>query len=102
MAQFAAKLQRLSPDSFAYGVADGTGIDGAWDFTLSFSPSYLLRAGGGSGDAGQPVVSTASDPSGALSIFDAVNKQLGLKLEMRKRTMPVLVIDHMEEKPTDN
>jgi len=102
MGQFAAELQRLSADYFAYGVADGTGIDGAWDFTLSFSPSYLLRAGGGSGDAGQPVASTASDPSGALSIFDAVNKQLGLKLEMRKRTMPVLVIDHMEEKPTDN
>jgi uncharacterized protein (TIGR03435 family) len=31
-----------------------------------------------------------------------VNKQLGLKLEMRKRAMPVLVIDHVEEKPTDN
>jgi uncharacterized protein (TIGR03435 family) len=37
-----------------------------------------------------------------LSLFDAVNKQLGLKLEMRKRPMPVLVIDRIEEKPTDN
>ncbi len=42
---------------------------------------------------------TASDPSGALSLYDAVNKQLGLKLEQQKRPMPVLVIDHVEEKP---
>jgi len=25
-----------------------------------------------------------------------------LKLEVRKRTLPVFVIDHIEEKPTDN
>ena len=31
-----------------------------------------------------------------------MNKQLGLKLEMRKRPMPVLVIDSIQEKPTDN
>ena len=35
-------------------------------------------------------------------MFDAVNRQLGLKLEMRKRPMTVLVIDSMLEKPTDN
>ena len=28
-------------------------------------------------------------------------EQLGLKLETKKRSMPVLVIDHVEEKPTD-
>ena len=40
--------------------------------------------------------------SGALYVFDAVNKQLGLRIEMRKRMMPVILIDRMEEKPTDN
>jgi uncharacterized protein (TIGR03435 family) len=35
-------------------------------------------------------------------LFDAVEKQLGLKLDVQKRTYPVLVIDHIEEKPTDN
>jgi uncharacterized protein (TIGR03435 family) len=29
-------------------------------------------------------------------------KQLGLKLEMQKRSVPMLVIDHVEPKPTDN
>ena len=31
-----------------------------------------------------------------------MNKQLGIKMEMKKRPMQVLVIDHVEEKPTDN
>ena len=29
-------------------------------------------------------------------------KQLGVKLEKVRRPSPVLVIDHIEEKPTDN
>jgi uncharacterized protein (TIGR03435 family) len=37
-----------------------------------------------------------------VSLFDAIDKQLGLKLEMRKNPMPVLVIDHIEPKPTEN
>ncbi len=44
----------------------------------------------------------ASDPSGALTVFEAVEKQLGLKLEMRKRPMDVIIIDHIEQKPTEN
>jgi uncharacterized protein (TIGR03435 family) len=34
--------------------------------------------------------------------LEALNRQLGLKLDMQKRPLPVLVIDHVEEKPTDN
>jgi uncharacterized protein (TIGR03435 family) len=34
--------------------------------------------------------------------MDAMRQQLGLKLEMRKRPMPVLVISRIEEKPADN
>ena len=80
-------------------------------FHLSFSPinpqqmSGLLasaRAGAPQGAAG-PADATASDPiGGAATLFDAVEKQLGLKLEVRKRTLPVFVLDHIEEKPTDN
>jgi uncharacterized protein (TIGR03435 family) len=105
MAQFAEQLQTLAPDYFYYPVLDSTAIEGAWDFTLSFSNANQLQTGasstGGAGatDGGVPV---ASEPNGALSFFDAINKQLGVKLEMHRRPMPVLVIDHIEEKPTDN
>ena len=38
----------------------------------------------------------ASDPSGAIPFDEAISKQLGLKLEKRKRLLPIVVIDHME------
>ena len=44
-------------------------------------------------------------PLSGLSVFDALQKQLGLKLEKKDMdhvTVPVLVIDHIEQKPTDN
>ena len=42
------------------------------------------------------------DPNGALSLWDALSNQLGLKAEEQKRPQPVLVIDSISEKPTDN
>ena len=45
---------------------------------------------------------TASDPNGAVSFYDAVSKELGLKLVKEKRPEPVLVIDHIDEQPTPN
>jgi uncharacterized protein (TIGR03435 family) len=94
MTQFSAFLQGFAPDYLATSVADATGLDGAWDFTLSFSAPYLLA----SPSPGE----TASDPNGGVSLQEAVNKQLGLKLEKRLRPVPILVIDHMQEKPTEN
>ena len=103
MAQFADDLQRIAGGYIRVPVEDKTGLEGAYDFTLTFSPIGVLNAGRGrGGDAGAAAGPEASDPSGALSLSDAVNRQLGLKLEMRKRPMPVLVIDSMQEKPTEN
>ena len=98
MAQFADKLQGMAPGYIHQPVVDLTGLDGYWDFTLNFSNPLQLMAGGGrGGGAGE-----ASDPNGAISLFEAIDKQLGLKLEQQKHPMPVVVIDHVEEKPTDN
>ena len=46
--------------------------------------------------------SDAPDPNGAITLFEAVEKQLGLKLEQTKRPAKVLVIDHIEAKPIEN
>jgi uncharacterized protein (TIGR03435 family) len=102
MSQFAEDLQRIAGGYIRVPVEDQTGLDGSYDFTLTFTPIGLLNArGGGPGGAGAPAAGDASDPSGGLSLFDAVNRQLGLKLEMRKRPMKVLVIDSIQEKPID-
>jgi uncharacterized protein (TIGR03435 family) len=103
MAQLAEQLQGLEAARISYPVLDATGLEGAWDLTLNYS--VVLNAGAlFSAKAGDPGATPreASDPTGAVSFTDAIEKQLGLKLEMRKRPEPVLVLDRIEEKPTDN
>jgi uncharacterized protein (TIGR03435 family) len=103
MAQFAEDLQRVANGYIRVPVEDKTGLDGSYDFTLTFTPIGMLNAGRGRGGdaAAGPVSADASDPNGAVSLFDAVKQQLGLKLEMRKRPVPVLVIDSIQDKPSD-
>jgi uncharacterized protein (TIGR03435 family) len=96
----------MAPE-LGWPVLDATGIEGGWDFTLTFSRNIgmmMAAVGGRGGDAapGAGAMPSASEPSGALTLFEAVEKQLGLKLEMHKRSMPVIVIDHIEQKPTEN
>ncbi|HTA42864.1 MAG TPA: TIGR03435 family protein [Bryobacteraceae bacterium] len=108
MAQFAEDLQRVANGYIHNAVIDETGLEGGYDFTLSFSAAGLLQSGGPgrggdqNGAASGPGTSPAPDPNGALSLFDAIKQQLGLKLDMKKRPLPVLVIDSVEEKPTEN
>ncbi len=103
MAQFVDSLPNLASGYAHVQVLDATGLTDAYDFTLSFSPFGLAR-GGAPGQPPRPEggAGEASDPNGALSLEAAVSRQMGLKLELKKRPMPVLVIDHVDEKPTEN
>jgi len=86
-------------------VYDETKLDGTFDFTLNFSAAGMVNGamqgprGGGDGAAGP--AGGASDPNGAISLYQALEK-LGLKLEKTKRPGQVLVIDHIEPKPIEN
>jgi len=97
-AQFAAALQDLANGYIRAPIKDATGIEGSWDFVVNFSGVGLLPGARFDPNAG----SEASDPNGSLSLPEAMQKQLGLKLEMGKRPLPVLVIDHAEDKPLEN
>ena len=97
---------RMIAGGYIYGsILDETGIKGGWNFTLSFSSVDRVRGGAdgppGAAPGGAPAAD-ASDPNGALSLFDAVKHEIGLKLEKVRRPVPVLVIDHVEEHPTEN
>lgn len=110
MQQFAEQMPALDFGIW-YPVQDSTGLEGAWDFTLNYDAQARLMAMVAS-RPGAPVADgapmtdgapgEASDPSGAVSFLDAVQKQLGLKVETHKRPEKVLVIDHMLEDPTEN
>jgi len=101
IAQLSEQLQYLANGYVHTPVLDSTGLTDAYDFTLSFSAIGVLQNGLPGQQAGAGGTN-ASDPNGGISLPDAVSKQLGLKMELQKRAMPVLVIDHVEEKPTDN
>ena len=93
LTQFAAQLNGFFPGSPP--MVDATGISGRFDMTISFSPSGLSQAA--PTEAGQP-----SEPTGAISLFDALNGQLGLKVKSRKVMAPVLIVDRVDEIPTEN
>jgi uncharacterized protein (TIGR03435 family) len=69
-------------------VADATSLTSKYDFTLTFMPQ----------PTGQP--DTQYPP--APDLFTALQLQLGLKLESEKVPAEVIVIDHMDKKPTGN
>jgi uncharacterized protein (TIGR03435 family) len=98
MAQFADLLPQQVNGYVHSAVLDKTGLTGAYDFTLSFSGIGILQDS--LQGPGQP--GGGSDPNGAISLPEAISKQLGLKLELEKRLAPVLVVDHVEPKPTEN
>jgi uncharacterized protein (TIGR03435 family) len=100
MAQWAEQIKVYDID-LIYPVVDSTGVEGSFDFTLTYDAFAGLNARFPAVNRGGPD-GQAADPSGALSFAGALEKQLGLKLEMRKRSVPVLVIDRMEEKPIEN
>ncbi|HEX3746078.1 MAG TPA: TIGR03435 family protein [Bryobacteraceae bacterium] len=103
MAEFASALQGIDPFEIRNSVEDATGLKGNWDFTFRFSPSFQFDGGrNGDGPQAGPGGAEASAPSGALSMMDALSKELGLKLELQKRPRPALVIDHVNEKPSEN
>ena len=70
-------------------VVDRTGLDGRYDIELKWTPEQPGQGPGG------PDERPASDPN-AVSIFTAVQEQLGLKLEATRAPVDVLVIDRAE------
>ncbi|MBZ5577036.1 MAG: TIGR03435 family protein [Acidobacteriia bacterium] len=97
LAQFAAQLNQLFIE--LPPVMDSTGIAGRYDMTLNFSPQAAIENLGVPRAGGDAV---ASDPNGAISFSEALSRQLGLKLEPRTVTAPMLVIDQVNETPTEN
>lgn len=112
MAEFAKQIPLTANGYFVQfpgGMVDATKLDGAYDITINFSVAGAVGAGGGGGrggngegGAGPGGAPEASEPSSAISLQEAMEKQLGLKMEPQKNPGTVYVIDHVEEKPTDN
>jgi uncharacterized protein (TIGR03435 family) len=88
MTRFADRLSGM----VGMTVVDATGLEGVFDFKLTWDPASTDLTGAAPSDT----------PDSAPSIFRALQDQLGLKLESRKMPVETLVIDHAEKVPVDN
>ena len=78
-------------------VADETGLTAKYDFVLNFSSQGLSL-----GDGRIAVSRGDGDPPHQPDIAGALQGQLGFKIEPKKVSQDVVVIDHMEKTPTEN
>ena len=85
MAQLALLIARFERQP----VIDNSGLAGFYEVKLEWSPTNLN-------------VQEATDPAAGPSIYEAIQSQLGLKLETRKGPLDVLVVDHALQVPTEN
>jgi uncharacterized protein (TIGR03435 family) len=90
MREFAGLLERL----FNRKVIDGTGLRGPYDIRLEFSADQM------------PIAMSTGDtpdatPRDGLSLFTALQEQLGLKLESERGPVDVIVIESAQT-PTPN
>jgi uncharacterized protein (TIGR03435 family) len=101
MAELADNLQRMAGAYIDHPIVDATGLEGGWNFLMGWTPRSALQ-GQQAPNSGTPASAApeASDPNG-ISVFEAVEKQLGLKLVKQKRSVPVIVVDHVREKPIE-
>ena len=80
-------------------VIDSTGLKGKYDFIWTFSSESVGERA--------PAALPGDDsliPAGeaGLTIFAALEKQLGLRLQPQKTTIDAFVIDHAEKTPVEN
>jgi uncharacterized protein (TIGR03435 family) len=80
------RLAFLLTDTLDRRVLDSTGLKAIYDVDLQWTPN----------EANDP---SASDQPG---LFQAIQEQLGLKLESGRAPAKVIVVDHLERVPTEN
>jgi uncharacterized protein (TIGR03435 family) len=82
MTRFATTLEGQFGGQFRRNITDDTGLKGDFDFTVSWATDQTAESAG-------------------LSIFDALQEQLGLKLESRKAPVEIIQIDSIQ-RPSEN
>jgi uncharacterized protein (TIGR03435 family) len=81
-----SEFQRVLTAQTQRVVVDRTGLAGAWDFELRFTPADVAAA--------------STDPD-APSLFTALQEQLGLRLEATRAPVEVLVVDRLDRPTPD-
>jgi uncharacterized protein (TIGR03435 family) len=103
MDQFADLIQAVAGSEVKSRVPNKTGVPGAYDFTLYYTTTAKMRSDLAAADAAaRQAGETTAAPVAGLSIEDAFHKELGLKLEKQTGSYQALMLDHIEQIPTEN
>jgi uncharacterized protein (TIGR03435 family) len=94
MGEFAENLEQVT-GYFDHPIVDATGLQGGWNFLFGFSRNQAQRPPNPNQQAGE-----APEPIG-MTTYEAVERMLGVKLVKQKRSIPVVVVDHVDEKPLE-
>jgi len=78
-------VKLLSNQNLEYSIVDDTGLTGIYDFKLEWTPDNGPSPTDGS----------------TVSLFTAIQEQLGLRLEVKRKPVEVIVVDHIE-RPSPN
>ena len=97
MAEFAENLEQVT-GYFDHPIVDATGLTGGWNFLFGFSRNQGPRLPNPNQQAG--ALPEPADSIG-LTSYEAVERMLGVKLVKQKQSIPVIVVDHVAEKPLE-
>jgi uncharacterized protein (TIGR03435 family) len=81
-------------------VTDHTSLNGSWDFTVVYDGRVWLPEPEAV-TTFTPGLPTAPEPDGEPNIFEAFQRQLGLRLVKTSAPVPVIVIDRLDRRPTE-
>jgi uncharacterized protein (TIGR03435 family) len=104
MARLAAALAR----PLAHPVLDETELPKTYDVDITWMPDNFdggrMLPGGGPGGLEGPgrEGGRSSAPEPTMTLTQALQEKLGLKLETRKSPAEVLIVDHAEKAPVEN
>ena len=87
-------LAKVLTDQIGRFVEDRTELKGRFDFTLDWTPDTSVQLDG------PPTASAES--RNRPSIFTSIREQLCFRLDARKGPVEVVVIDRVENTPTEN
>jgi uncharacterized protein (TIGR03435 family) len=90
-------LAKVLSDQIGRPVEDQTELKGVFDFTLDWAPDLSTQFA-----ALDVPPSSSAEVRNEPSIFTAVREQLGFTLEARKGQVEVIVIDRVENTPSEN
>jgi uncharacterized protein (TIGR03435 family) len=94
MTELANQLPRLALGVVDRPVVDRTDIKGAYDFRFS----WTIPSPGPNSPRSTP----DEEVEGRSAVFDALDQQLGLRVQEQRQPVPVIVLDHIDRVPSEN